>query len=224
VTGFEPALHEAGVAERLALQLAAYGELVLETNRQFNITGAKTPAEVLEHLLDSLTVVPYIRPPYIDVGAGAGLPSFPVILATGAPATLVESNLKKARFLAATAQRLGIVADIVAERAEVAGRAESLRERFESGTARAVATAPAAAELLLPFIAPGGLAILQQGRLNAGERQALEDAVLMLGGRIEGERLVTGDRRLILVRKEHPTPTRFPRRSGVPQKRPLCST
>ena len=224
MTELELELRRAGVAEPLAEPLGLYGELVLAENRRFNLTGAKSPAELLGHLLDSLSVLPFVAAPYVDVGSGAGLPAIPVLIATGVPATLIESNRKKAHFLESAIQRLGLTAAVVSDRAEAAGRREDLRDRFASGTARAVASAPAAAELLLPFIAPGGVAILQQGRLDAPERQALEDAVLVLGGRLEAERIVEGERRLVLVRKEGPTPARFPRRTGIPQKRPLCST
>lgn len=224
MTALAAELRQAGVDEAFLQPLGLYAELVLEENRRFNVTGAKTPAELLTHLLDSLTVAPFVSTPYVDVGSGAGLPAIPVLIATAAQATLVESNRKKGRFLERAAQQLGLRATVLAERAETAGRREDLRDRFASGTARAVASAPAAAELLLPFIAPGGLAILQQGRLEPAERQALEDAVLVLGGRFEEERVVEGERRLILIRKQAPTPTRFPRRTGIPQKRPLCST
>ncbi len=224
MTELEHELRRAGVAEPFAERLGLYGELVLAENRRFNLTGAKGAAELLGHLLDSLSVVPFVAGPYVDVGSGAGLPAIPVLIATGVPTTLIESNRKKAHFLESAIQRLGMTAAVVSERAEAAGRREDLRDRFASGTARAVASAPAAAELLLPFIAPGGVAILQQGRLDATERQALEDAALVLGGRLEAERIVEGERRLVLVRKEGPTPVRFPRRTGIPQKRPLCST
>jgi 16S rRNA (guanine527-N7)-methyltransferase len=224
VTALEAELRQAGVEEAFVESLGLYAELVLEENRRFNLTGAKNLPELLAHLLDSLTVAPFVVPPYVDVGSGAGFPAIPILIATAVQTTLVESNGRKARFLETAARRLGLRATVIHERAEAAGRREDLRDRFASGTARAVASAPAAAELLLPFIAPGGLAILQQGRLEAAERQALEDAVLVLGGRFEEERIVEGERRLVLVRKETPTPMRFPRRTGIPQKRPLCST
>jgi 16S rRNA (guanine527-N7)-methyltransferase len=224
VTELELELRRAGVADPLAEPLGLYGELVLKEKRRFNLTGAKSPAELLGHLLDSLSVVPFVAAPYVDVGSGAGLPAIPVLIATGVRTTLIESNRKKAHFLESATERLGLTAAVVSDRAEAAGRRDDLRDRFASGTARAVASAPAAAELLLPFIVPGGVAILQQGRLDTAERQALEDAVLVLGGRLEEERIVDGERRLVLVRKEAPTPARFPRRTGIPQKRPLCST
>ncbi len=117
---------------------------------------------------------------------------------------------------------LGIRGTVVAQRAEEAGRDPRWRDRFLTGTCRAVATAAAVAELLLPLIAVDGVALLQRGRFAPSERASLEDAALMLGGVVEGERPAGGERRIVLVRKRAPTPARFPRRSGVPQRRPLC--
>ena len=88
------------------------------------------------------------------------------------------------------------------------------RARFRS--------APTVAELLLPLIEIGGVAILQRRNDDGRERQALEDASLMLGGSIEAERDLGGGRRIVLVRKTGPTQIRFPRRTGIPEKRPLC--
>ncbi len=212
----------AGVEEPLIEPLARYGEFVLEANRRTNLTGAKSPEELLEHLLDSLSVVPFVREPYVDVGSGAGFPAIPVAIATGAPLTLVESTAKKARFLREAIGQLGLAGEIVAERAERAAHDPTLRERFATATARAVAIAPAVAELLVPLLAVGGAAILQRGRLEEAERRALEDAALVLGARIESEHALEGDRRIVILRKERPTPTRFPRRIGIPEKRPLC--
>jgi 16S rRNA (guanine527-N7)-methyltransferase len=215
-------LEAAGVEPRLIAPLAAYGELVLETNRQFNLTGAKTPEELAAHLVDSLTVVPFVREPYVDIGSGAGLPAIPVAIATGFAGTLVETTLKKARFLERVLERFGLPGEVIAQRAEVAAHDERLRERFASGTARAVAAAPVVEELLLPFLAIGGVAVLQRGSIEPRERTALEDAALMLGANVEAEHPLDGERRILLLRKTAPTPLRFPRRTGIPEKRPLC--
>jgi 16S rRNA (guanine527-N7)-methyltransferase len=218
----EELLTAAQIEERLIAPLARYGAMVLDSTRQFNLTGAKSAAEFAPHLLDSLTVVPYIEGTLVDVGSGAGLPAIPIAIATGVPLTLVETTVKKARFLAGALEALGLQGEVVAERAEVAAHDPRLRGQFRSGTARAVATAPTVAELLLPFIAPGGVAILQRGTLDERERAALADASLVLGGRLEEEIPLDGERRIMLVRKTDATQGRFPRRTGVPEKRPLC--
>jgi 16S rRNA (guanine527-N7)-methyltransferase len=58
--------------------------------------------------------------------------------------------------------------------------------------------------------------------MDERERHALSDAALMLGGQVESETMLDGERRVIVVRKTAPTATRFPRRPGIPEKRPLC--
>jgi 16S rRNA (guanine527-N7)-methyltransferase len=215
-------LQTAGVDARLVAPLARYGALVLDANRRFNLTGAKTAADLLPHLLDSLTVVPYLRGPYVDIGSGAGLPAIPAAIASGLGVTMIEATRKKVQFLDDALTSLDLAGEALAERAEVAGHDERLRERFASGTARAVSSAPTVAELLLPLIAPGGLAILQRGIVEPREHVALDDACLMLGATVEAEHELEGERRIILIRKNSPTPNRFPRRTGIPEKRPLC--
>ncbi len=215
-------LENAALPAALRGPLSRYGALVLQANRRVNLTGAKSPEAFAGHLLDSLTVLPYVREPYVDVGSGAGLPGIPIAIATGMPVTLIESTAKKAAFLARALEELQLAGSVIQRRAEAAGRDDALRDRFASGTARALAGATTVAELVLPLIAPGGVAVLQRGRFDEDDRRSLEDASLMLGGRIESELALEGERRLLLLRKERATPPRFPRRAGIPEKRPLC--
>ncbi len=216
-------LEAAGVEAALIDPLARYAALVLDANRRFNLTGAKNAEQFVPHVLDSLTVVPFLAEPYVDIGSGAGLPAIPAALASGLAVTLVETTAKKARFLEETLATLGVAGRVVCARAETAARDEELRERFAAGTARAVSSAPTVAELLLPFLAIGGIAALQRGTFDDAERTALEDASLVLGGSVEREISLDGERRIVLIRKTAATPYRFPRRTGIPEKRPLCS-
>jgi len=206
-----------GEQERLAL----YARLVLGGNAQFNLTGAQSDAELAPHIADSLTVLPYLQAPYIDIGSGAGLPGIPVAIASGVETVLLEATAKKARFLTDTIEALGLKARVITARAEDAGRDPQWRERFQSATIRAVASAPAALELAAPFLALGGLAILQRGAPEPGEAVALSLAAGELHCEVESEIRLDGGKRLILIRKTGPTPERFPRRSGLAQKRPL---
>ena len=215
-------LESAGVDARLLDPLAHYGALLLETNRRFNVSGADTPEELLPHILDSLSIVPYVRGPLIDVGSGGGFPAIPLAIAAGVPVTMVESTTKKAAFLEAALGTLGLEGRVVPQRAELAGRDPALREQFACATARAVSSAPTVLELTLPFLRIGGTAVLQRGRLDDRERNAVTDAAPMLGGALAEEVVLDGERRVLLVRKVAPTPERFPRRTGVPEKRPLC--
>ncbi|HUA08522.1 MAG TPA: 16S rRNA (guanine(527)-N(7))-methyltransferase RsmG [Candidatus Acidoferrales bacterium] len=215
-------LEAGGVLPEHLDRLAHYGEAVLEANRSFNLTGAKSATEFAPHILDSLTIARFVSESLVDVGSGGGLPAIPLAIVTGVPVTMIETTLKKARFLAQMLAELELSGEVVAARAEVAGHDPRLRGHFMTGTARAVATAPAVAELLLPLIAVGGRAVLQRGTIDERERNALSDAAVMLGGAVEDEVAIDGERRVILVRKMAASATRFPRRTGIPEKRPLC--
>lgn len=209
---------EAPEAERLA----EYGALVLKANERINLTGAKSPEAMAEHILDSMTLLPYVASALVDVGSGGGLPAIPLAIATGIPVTMIESVGKKAAFLREAVTALGISAEVLNERAEVAARLPRLRESFACGTARAVAGATTPAELLLPFIGVSGCGLLQRGRTTPGEREALIDAGLMLGANIERIILLREGHEIVVMRKTAATPQRFPRRVGIPAKRPLC--
>ncbi len=217
-------LHAAGVADDLAQRLAVYGALLLEANRRVNLTGAKGVAALIPHLLDALTLAGDVSESLVDVGSGGGLPGIPLALATGARVLLVEPTAKKAAFLERALRECGLAGEVVAERAEVAARDVRFREQFAFATARAVSSAPTVAELTVPFLRVGGRALLQRAGMEPLERQALEDAAPMLGGELVEERLLEAARRILVIEKRRSTEQRFPRRNGVPEKRPLCFT
>ena len=219
----EALLGAGGAPPEHVSRLARYVELVLDATRKFNLTGARSVEELVPHIVDSLTVVPYIRAPYVDIGSGAGLPGIPVTIVTGARTLLIEATAKKAAFLREAIASLGVDAEVAGARAEDSGRQPGFREQFESATARAIASAPTALELVAPLLALGGVAILQRGAMAENERTALQGAALMLGCTVDAGVALEGERRLILVRKTSATPERYPRRSGIPEKRPLCS-
>ena len=216
------ALVAAGIGPALAERLAVYAALVLDANRRLNLTGARDGTAFAEHLLDALTLHGDVRGELVDVGSGNGLPGIPLALATGARVVLVEPIKKRAAFLAAALAGLALDGEVVAERAEDAARNPALRERFGTATARAVASAPAVAELTVPFLALGGRALLQRGSLAQHERNAVADAALVLGAELVEERPLEGERRILILEKRAPTGPRFPRRTGIPAKRPLC--
>jgi 16S rRNA (guanine527-N7)-methyltransferase len=211
------------VTPEVEARLADFARLLGTANATHNLTAARAPDELAEHIADALTLLPFVAEPLVDVGSGGGFPALPLAIAGGLRATLIESVAKKARFLAATVAELGLPVTVVTARAEVAAHDPGLRESFASATARAVGSLPTVLELTIPFLRPGGTAVLQRGALGEEERRAGADAALMLGAVISEEIPLDGVRRLILVRKLNATPARLPRRTGIPQKRPLCS-
>ncbi|HEV3157699.1 MAG TPA: 16S rRNA (guanine(527)-N(7))-methyltransferase RsmG [Candidatus Baltobacteraceae bacterium] len=204
-------------------RIARYVAFLLERNRSLNLTAARDAAAVAEHIADSLALVPYIRAgPHIDIGSGGGFPGIPLAIATGVRMTLVESVLKKARFLREVVEDLGLDAQVLSERAEEVGQRPEHRECYASATARAVGPLPTVMELTVPFLSIGGVAILQRGTIDPTERTAATDAALVLGAHIIDEIPLGDHRSLILVEKRTATSLRFPRRAGIPAKRPLC--
>lgn len=207
-------------------KLETFATMLLERNAATNLTAARDPLAVLDHVEDSLALRPFVRTPLVDVGSGGGFPGIVLAIALDGPVTLVESVAKKARFLADVAERLELRATVLAERAEDVARRAEHRDGYASATARAVGSLATVLELTLPFLATDGVAVLQRGSLSSEERAAASDAALVLGGRVEDEiRTGSGDdeRRLVVVRKiAAATGPRFPRRAGVPARRPLC--
>lgn len=216
------ALRVAGVAEALAARLAVYAALVLAANRRLNLTGAKDGAAFAAHIADALTLAADVNGPLIDVGSGNGVPGIPLALATGVRVTLLEPIKKRASFLAAALAQLGLDGEVVAGRAEEVARNPVYREQFRTATARAVSSAPTVAELTVPFLALRGRALLQRGSLETTERNALSDAALVLGAELVEQRPLDGERRILVLEKRAPTSPRFPRKNGIPAKRPLC--
>jgi 16S rRNA (guanine527-N7)-methyltransferase len=217
------ALRDAGIEHDLAERLAVYAALVLAANRRVNLTGAKDGTAFAAHILDALTLAGDVAGPLIDVGSGNGLPGIPLALATGVRVTLLEPIKKRAAFLASTVTALGVDGEAIAARAEDAARDPEYRERFQTATARAVASAPTVAELTVPFLALRGRAVLQRGSLDTPERNAVTDAALVLGAELMEERIVDGERRILILEKRTATSPRFPRKNGIPAKRPLCT-
>ncbi|TAM75281.1 16S rRNA (guanine(527)-N(7))-methyltransferase RsmG [bacterium] len=206
-------------------RLAAYVELLLSANRSVNLTAARTPEAVWEHIEDSLTVAPYIaKGELVDVGSGGGFPAIPLAIVCEVRVTLIEAVAKKAAFLRSALTELGLEGEILVGRAETIAHEAAYRERFATATARAVASAPAVLEFTLPLLRVGGRAVLQRGRMGEVELRAVEAASPMLGGGPPVETALEGEHRLLVIEKLAMTPVRFPRRVGVPQRKPLCFT
>jgi 16S rRNA (guanine527-N7)-methyltransferase len=223
----EAALADVPFDPAVRARLTDYALALRERNHHVNLTAARDAQSLAAQIRDSLSVLPYVREPLVDVGSGGGFPAIPLAIVTGWRVTLVESVAKKARFLEEVSAQLGLRVVVICARAEEAAHDPALRERFASATGRAVGSAPAVLELTVPFLALGGVAVVQRGALSFEERSAAADAALMLGAELSEEIPLepaggVEGRRILLVAKRSGTPSRFPRRSGVPVKRPLC--
>ena len=179
---------------------------------------------------DSLVLLDFLPPGrlrVIDVGSGGGLPGLPLRLARpDLQLTLLEANQRKAAFLVQAAATLGLAdVEVVARRAEDAGHAERHREAYDFALARAVAPLPVLVELCLPFVAVGGR-LLAMKTNAATEAESAKGAIDRLGGElVEIGAAASAARSLgevVVVAKVRPTPPEFPRRPGVPGRRPLA--
>lgn len=201
--------------------LDRYIELVLLWRERLNLTGLRTEEDAARVLVgEALKCLPYLpeRGALVDVGSGSGTPGLPIAVARpGLHVVLVEASQKKAGFLEVAVRELGLRrADVICERAEALGRSAAHRERYDAATARAVAPLPVLAELVLPLVKVGGVAVLPRGPSASGALRAAAGAVRELGG--AGELRAGG---MIVVHKVAATPPAYPRRPGVPARRPL---
>jgi 16S rRNA (guanine527-N7)-methyltransferase len=216
-----------------------YAVLLLSIGRRAGVTAIATRERVEQrHFVESLSVAKALLDAHIfdetsesevlEVGTGGGFPGLPVkILLPQLRLTLLDARERTAAFLREVLRSLGIEGvEVVTARAEDAGRDPAYRERFDVVLARAVAPLPVLLELALPLLHLGGHLAAPKGSGALREIAASERALDVLGGGIvSSEPLeVPGgvyNQRLVIVRKMHPTPARYPRRAGIPKKRPL---
>ena len=210
-----------------------YCDELIEWNQRFNLTAITARDQILlKHFLDSLTLLLVWRgggpASAIDIGAGAGFPGIPLKIACpGLRLTLIEATGKKVEFLQHIAARLKLEQlTIIHGRAEDVGKEAAHREHYNLVLARAVAALPELLEYGLPFAELGGSMITHKGAAAHHEVQESTHALSVLGGKLE--RIVrvelpgvTEERQLVIVRKAARTPDNYPRRAGVPHKRPL---
>lgn len=213
-------------------QFFLFQSLLLTASRKFNLTGFKTPEEtIVKHFLDTLAPAPlgFFTPglKVLDLGSGAGFPGLPLkIWMPSLEVTLLEASQKKAAFLKRVAEELGLEVLILTGRAETYGQDLTYREKFSCLVSRAVAPLNVLAEYGLPFLDLGGLFLAYKGPLVEREREEAKHAFEVLGGEETGlyplaVPLFPAPRFLFVARKVRPTPGRYPRRPGIPSKRPL---
>lgn len=211
-----------------------YAQELLLWNERINLTAIREPADMIrKHFLDSLTCTYAWRemePPasLIDIGTGAGFPGIPLkILMPGLRLTLVESIGKKADFCRHIVDTLLLEnVEVITARAEEVGAQVAHREMYDAATARAVAQLNILAEYLLPLVRVGGFAIAQKGSTAPAESQQANRAITILGGVIRPLipvmiPRVEEARYLVVMKKIKPTPAAYPRRVGIPSRKPL---
>ncbi|MDD4923480.1 MAG: 16S rRNA (guanine(527)-N(7))-methyltransferase RsmG [Dehalococcoidales bacterium] len=208
---------------------------LVDWNNRINITAITDVGEVqIKHFLDSLALVSVIKDRsnvscrIIDVGTGAGFPGIPLKIAIpDIKMTLLEATTKKVLFLEHIVKKLAFNdIEIINGRAEEVAHKLEYREKFDIVVSRAVAELAILSELTLPFCKIGGGVIAQKkGDIQLELEQSLK-AVETLGGSLTkvGKINLEGlddERYLVVIDKIKATPEKYPRRSGMPEKKPL---
>ncbi|MDA1097071.1 MAG: 16S rRNA (guanine(527)-N(7))-methyltransferase RsmG [Chloroflexi bacterium] len=217
---------------------ARYRDAILDwTATQSNLTAVRSAEEIDRWLfLESLTLVRSIaregRSRLLDVGTGAGIPGLALKLAVPdrLDVTLLEATGKKAQFLQSIVEALGDQAQgvqVVNARAESLAQDPRHRGTYDYVTARALAPLSVIVELALPFARVGGFLLAPKGRDVEDEVRKAQRALAEVGGRIHSivkeDRLPSTHQGLhtVVIEKISDTPARYPRRTGIPAKRPL---
>ena len=209
-------------------------ELLAWNASRANLTAITDPHEVESRLfLESLRCAAALQSTadgrLIDVGSGGGFPGLPLAIAfPELDVTLLEATGKKVEFLRHVIERLELGnAHAVHTRAETLARNDDHREQYDAATARALAPLRTLVELCLPFVRAGGALITPKGADAEREVHEASNALSALGG--EAEDIISPDpgtpippdHRIVIIRKTAPTPDAYPRRNGVPARRPL---
>ncbi len=207
-----------------------YKNVLLETNKYINLTAITEERDIIvKHFIDSLTINKYItqNSSLIDVGTGAGFPGIPIkIIREDINVVLIDSLNKRINFLNNVTKELNLKnIKAVHSRAEDAGQNKEFREKFDFVTARAVSNLATLSELCLPFLKVNGIFICMKGN-SVEEIENAEKAISILGGKIISvEKFVLPDsnieRNIILIKKIKETPSKYPRKAGLPSKQPI---
>ncbi len=214
-----------------------YYHALLEWNSRMNLTAVTEWEHVQQrHFLDSLTLSAVIETHqleecrFIDVGSGAGLPGIPIKIAyPGMTGTLLDATSKKVQFLEHVVETLPLPGQQARHgRAEEFARLPEFREQFDLVVSRAVAPMSVLAELTLPFCRVGGYVAVHKTSSASDEIEEAGYAIETLGGEVRDTIAIDPDdsasgRLLLVIAKVGPTPDVYPRRSGIPSKRPLSN-
>lgn len=214
-------------------QFDRYFELLVEWNEKINLTAITDKEEVyLKHFYDSIApilqgLIPNETIKLLDIGAGAGFPSLPMkILYPQLDVTIIDSLNKRINFLQLLAQELDLDGvQFYHGRAEDLAQDKNFRAQYDFVTARAVARMQVLSELTIPYLQVGGKLLALKASNAPEELLEAKNALNLLFSKVEDNlsyALPNGDPRYItVVEKKKETPNKYPRKAGMPNKRPL---
>lgn len=220
------------LSDEIIEMFAVYGEMLKERNKSVNLTAITEDNDIaVKHFVDSLTLCPLLSETkarsLIDIGTGAGFPGIPVkLVCPEIKVTLVDSLEKRVKFLNDVIAELKLEGiEAIHSRAEDIGRDNKHREKYDFATARAVSSIPVLLEYCMPLLkVKGHFAALKGSK----EEEEYDRALEILGGRFVNKSKFALNsnsevinRIIYMFRKEKNTSTNYPRKSGLPAKKPL---
>lgn len=235
-TVFEKDLSALGISlnDQQRKQFRDYYELLIEWNRFMNLTAITDYEEVMKkHFIDSLTLVKYDfdyhkKISMIDIGTGAGFPGIPIkIVFPNIEVTLLDSLHKRVEFLKVVVSRLALdQVTVLHGRAEDYARNEKMRERYDLCISRAVANLTILLEYCLPYVKIGGHFISYKTEKSEDELNNAQRATGLLGGLVvQSLSFDLPDsnisRILYIIEKVSCTPDKYPRKAGIPIRKPI---
>ena len=221
------------LTDQQKFQFERYFELLVEWNQKINLTAITEKEEVyLKHFYDSIApilqgLIENQEIKLLDIGAGAGFPSLPMkILYPQLDVTIIDSLNKRINFLHLLAEELNLEGvHFYHGRAEDFAQDKHFRAQFDIVTARAVARMQVLSELTIPYLKVGGKLLALKASNAPEELTEAKNALNLLFSKVEDNisyTLPNGDPRYItVVEKKKETPNKYPRKAGMPNKRPL---
>ena len=222
------------ISEKISVNQAEnfykYMLLLLEWNQKMNLTAITDEKEIIyKHFIDSISINKYIKEAnnIMDVGTGAGFPGIPLnLLNKDINFVLVDSLNKRINFLEEVKKQLKIEKlELIHSRVEDLAKNKVYREKIDVVVSRAVANLSILLEYMLPFVKKDGICICMKGPNVEEEIEKANNALETLGGKIEIiehiKLLGELERNILIIRKVKETPTKYPRKAGIPAKQPL---
>lgn len=222
---------EISISEEQLEQFISYYEMLIEKNKVMNLTAITDFDEVIEkHFIDSLNLFRFTDlkadKTIIDMGTGAGFPGIPLKIAfPNLKITLADSLNKRILFLNDVISELGLTdIDTVHGRAEDLAKDKIYRENYDICVSRAVANLSTLSEYCLPFVKIGGQFISYKSGDCDDEITNAKSAIFLLGGRlnqIQKFEMNDNSRSFVIIDKVNGTSKQYPRKAGLPSKKPL---
>lgn len=221
------------LSEKQICQFMSYYELLMEWNQVMNLTAITDFDEICKkHFIDSLSLVKAYKInngiSVLDIGTGAGFPGIPLKIAfPDIKMTLLDSLNKRVGFLKTVVETLALKnIEALHGRAEDYAKEKKFREQFDLCVSRAVSNLSTLSEYCIPYVKIGGHFISYKSEKISEEIKDAEYAISVLGGIMENQiefKIPDSNiyRSLIVIYKEKETPANFPRKAGIPLKKPI---